>query len=279
MHLCKNCGTEIIFRHIEGIVRPICPNGCQGGADSPSQQQVLRFEHERDFCHPTRCPKCDASVFFIRHNDGSVWVDNLGWPWPKHPCFDLASDDPASFRILVDRTSQLQAVAGAVVTRIAFLPGAHECLAVVRKPGADAETWMVSGVEDPRKLLGALVAVSATDKKLVHAGGDAYDISEWIMSCAVCGAQVKQGAMDQHMTDRHRAVRCPACRVFVSGAALEAHLREHRRGDRERRKPRLKTRPHADGPKPEPAPAGAHTEGQTCPRGHGPLRSDRKSVV
>jgi hypothetical protein len=41
-----------------------------------------------DFCRTTNCPHCGADVFFIRHNGGSVWVDELGWPWPKHGCFD-----------------------------------------------------------------------------------------------------------------------------------------------------------------------------------------------
>lgn len=35
-----------------------------------------------------RCPKCSALVFFVRHNGGSVWLDELGQPWPKHPCYD-----------------------------------------------------------------------------------------------------------------------------------------------------------------------------------------------
>jgi hypothetical protein len=41
-----------------------------------------------DFCHPTSCPICGAEVFFVRHNGGSVWFDELGPPWPKHACFD-----------------------------------------------------------------------------------------------------------------------------------------------------------------------------------------------
>lgn len=237
-----------------------------------SKPEVICFAHERDFCHPTRCPKCGANVYFIRHNEGSVWVDDLGWPWPKHPCFDPDSDDPASLQILWDRTSQLQAVAGAVVTRVAFVPGMHECLAVVRKPGADAETWLVSGVEDPRKLLGALVAVSVKDRKLVHGGVGTYDISEWIVCCAVCSAQVKQSAMDQHMTERHGAVRCPACRAFVSHAALEAHLREHRREDQARQKRTRRARAKTSVPKPVSELAATPAEGQCCPRGHGPLR-------
>ncbi len=38
-------------------------------------------------CYPTSCPICGASVFFVRHNGGSVWFDSLGKPWPKHACF------------------------------------------------------------------------------------------------------------------------------------------------------------------------------------------------
>lgn len=36
---------------------------------------------------PIRCPKCRKMVFWVRNNGGSVWVDELGWPWPEHPCF------------------------------------------------------------------------------------------------------------------------------------------------------------------------------------------------
>lgn len=41
-----------------------------------------------DFCCMTTCHVCGAGVFFVRHNGGSVWFDDLGYPWPKHPCFD-----------------------------------------------------------------------------------------------------------------------------------------------------------------------------------------------
>jgi len=38
------------------------------------------------------CPKCDASVFFYQSpNGGRVFFDELGPPWPKHPCTDNAS--------------------------------------------------------------------------------------------------------------------------------------------------------------------------------------------
>ena len=38
--------------------------------------------------NPTSCPICGSDVYFLRHNGGSVWLDELGDPWPKHPCFD-----------------------------------------------------------------------------------------------------------------------------------------------------------------------------------------------
>lgn len=38
-------------------------------------------------CSNAHCPKCGKSVYFIRHNGGCVWLDGLGWPWPKHACY------------------------------------------------------------------------------------------------------------------------------------------------------------------------------------------------
>lgn len=46
------------------------------------------WRYRDDFCAPTTCPRCGKEVYFIRHNGGSVWVDSLGWPWPKHGCFE-----------------------------------------------------------------------------------------------------------------------------------------------------------------------------------------------
>src|SRR5690606_13553566 len=36
-----------------------------------------------------RCPVCRAAVFFYANEFGSrVYFDDLGPPWPKHPCTD-----------------------------------------------------------------------------------------------------------------------------------------------------------------------------------------------
>jgi hypothetical protein len=47
-----------------------------------------------NFCRPTSCPECGCRVYFVRHNGGSVWFDSLGWPWPKHGCFDRMATRP-----------------------------------------------------------------------------------------------------------------------------------------------------------------------------------------
>jgi hypothetical protein len=36
-----------------------------------------------------KCPVCNTQVFFYKsHEGGSVFFDELGPPWPKHPCTD-----------------------------------------------------------------------------------------------------------------------------------------------------------------------------------------------
>jgi len=39
-----------------------------------------------------RCPRCSALVYFYKSPDGgSVYFDDLGPPWPKHPCMDAGT--------------------------------------------------------------------------------------------------------------------------------------------------------------------------------------------
>jgi ssDNA-binding Zn-finger/Zn-ribbon topoisomerase 1 len=81
---CDKCGGEIIFRTGDhGRVIPIhISGGCAGdGAGDP-----VRLDRFEKSCWPTSCPICAAPVYFIRHNGGSVWVDDLGSPWDKHAC-------------------------------------------------------------------------------------------------------------------------------------------------------------------------------------------------
>jgi hypothetical protein len=49
-----------------------------------------------------KCPVCGCRVFFYQNEYGSrVFFDDLGPPWPKHPCTDNSwYDSPASGKIV-----------------------------------------------------------------------------------------------------------------------------------------------------------------------------------
>lgn len=82
MSICRDCGQEITFRYINGVCTPMHVSGdC-----CPDDDAVRKAVH-------TKCPKCGHMVWLVRHNGGSVWLDELGLPWPKHPCFDVESSN------------------------------------------------------------------------------------------------------------------------------------------------------------------------------------------
>jgi hypothetical protein len=55
-----------------------------------------------------RCPVCGCRVFFYQNEYGSrVFFDDLGPPWPKHPCTDNSwYRSPASGRIIADDSEE-----------------------------------------------------------------------------------------------------------------------------------------------------------------------------
>ena len=80
--------------------------GHRGGGTPDGPPNLFNYRTSRrwsgdDFCHPTKCPECGAKVYFIRHNGGSVWVDELGWPWPTHPCFEKESQTDTALQLLL----------------------------------------------------------------------------------------------------------------------------------------------------------------------------------
>lgn len=88
MSKCSGCGEWVEFKTING--RPV-PLGCKCTPTPKraylSKPSLSAFKYE-DTCRPSKCPRCFAEVYFVRHNGGSVYLDELGWPWPKHGCFD-----------------------------------------------------------------------------------------------------------------------------------------------------------------------------------------------
>jgi len=111
---CYNCGGEIIFRYVGGQLTPIHLSGSCFGDSSYSGETIRegwrplpapveraskswQLGHARSdsgvpFTHPTICPICGAFIFFHTNGNGDVvFFDELGPPWPKHPC--LSSDE------------------------------------------------------------------------------------------------------------------------------------------------------------------------------------------
>jgi len=68
---------------------PFCDCGW-GGVNHDPWSPKLRVDWSRTDSHTipnAACPVCSARVFFYRSPDGgAVFFDDLGPPWPKHPC-------------------------------------------------------------------------------------------------------------------------------------------------------------------------------------------------
>jgi hypothetical protein len=56
--------------------------------------------------HNAHCPVCDAPVYFYRSPyNGRVFFDELGWPWPKHPCTDNSREPRRATRDSILRSN------------------------------------------------------------------------------------------------------------------------------------------------------------------------------
>lgn len=133
MPSCYNCGGEIEFRYVDGRCIPFhldgqsCfgrSGGYSGGEGygtyssvrSTSDGEVFEFPFITypSYVNPNaRCPVCGASVYFYQSPyGGRVFFDELGPPWPKHPCTDNPvvrhhfSSAEGRARILVTAASQ-----------------------------------------------------------------------------------------------------------------------------------------------------------------------------
>lgn len=70
------------------------PLGCRCYSNVvPQGTSFATSDTEARSTFKTSCPKCGGPVYFVRHNGGSVWLDDLGDPWPQHPCFSDDGED------------------------------------------------------------------------------------------------------------------------------------------------------------------------------------------
>jgi hypothetical protein len=129
MAFCYHCGEEIEFINNGFGAIPIHPSGsCSGRGGgygggrgyssfrSTSEGEVFEFPFITypSYVNPNaRCPVCGASVYFYQSPyGGRVFFDELGPPWPKHPCTDNPavrhhfSSPESRARFLVGATTQ-----------------------------------------------------------------------------------------------------------------------------------------------------------------------------
>jgi hypothetical protein len=109
MATCYKCGGEIEFYHNGFNAVPIHVSGsCSASGSSGGyggsgrwvereteygQRFIFGWVEYPSYVNPNaKCPVCGADVYFYQSPyGGRVFFDELGPPWPKHPC--TSSDD------------------------------------------------------------------------------------------------------------------------------------------------------------------------------------------
>ena len=140
MAFCYHCGEEIEFINNGSGPIPIHPSGsCSGRSGSyggghgyssirsTSDGEVFDFPFTTypNYVNPNaHCPVCGASVYFYQSPyGGRVFFDELGPPWPKHPCTDnpavryLFSSAEGRARILIVQPTQSKKSDSGIIQR------------------------------------------------------------------------------------------------------------------------------------------------------------------
>ena len=217
MPICHHCGEEIEFRYVNGRCVPIHPNGgwqCGSWASSgPSFSGIHvyspRVWQHADFTHPTTCPECGDAVYFIRHNGGSVWVDELGWPWPKHACFDQPHTATHEFHDWSSKAARNKNPNLGVVTCIRPSQSGAAHFTEVTLGNAQKIGFFLAWMPPLESLLGALVVISREDRLLIHP-----DHGEIAMHDVVeLSAQPSANA----------PIQCPRCKTWILAKNQKLH--------------------------------------------------------
>ncbi len=115
---------------------------------------------------PNTLSKMRVDVFFIRHNGGWLWVDELGWPWPKHGCFDNLPASAAQRR-LTDSWMSVHSPIACVVSETAGQVGAPGFSITLVCTDGKTRRVTANDVFGVRNLIGELGVLSERDRKLL----------------------------------------------------------------------------------------------------------------
>ncbi len=158
-----------------------------GGWAASSLPVAYRWDGDGDFCRPTTCPICRGKVFFVRHNGGSVWFDDLGPPWPKHGCFD---DEPCGRSLRRHLRSVPETLFGVVAT--IEMQAAGPPRIVVRCSDGTMVEPNVRTDWDAQSLVGELVVVERQQDGRPNASPLDYRKEDFTrpIKCPNCGRDV-----------------------------------------------------------------------------------------
>lgn len=156
MNTCYLCGDVIEFVREGGRTIPLHQSGSCSGGTSYSYSCNAGVLADNDFCRKTRCPRCHAEVYFVQHNGGSVWFDDLGQPWPKHGCYD-DTDSESSLRKAIIRNSNDTSVLG--IVKHVVNKGNRSMELVVSCSNGETKNVHVDDVSINKQYLGSLVII------------------------------------------------------------------------------------------------------------------------
>ena len=179
--LCHFCGVEIRFRNIRGRPTPLHPTGsrCVG-------KQLYREEdNARSATIP--CARCSKPVFFIRHNGGCAWFEDLGCPWDEHPCFAEDSVLPSPWQ--AGGQGEWRLVYIYALGLLKLEPGCVCVLSASRLQGCWSETYVEQFAirhanfdEEMLHQLGKMVLLKSDHSSIITLSGQQWPIQTHVPS-------------------------------------------------------------------------------------------------
>lgn len=223
MPTCSRCGEPIEFRYVNGRLTPLHLNGggwtCSGyGGLAGTDFSGYRIDKE-SCCFFTNCPECQAPVYFIRHNGGSVWIDPpLGWPWYKHSCMDKLSPNSRRTRTAIVSSFSLpegtksDGLVIGIVREAETTEFKHFTLINV-ETGKDRSIILLLK-NNAGFLVGRLVVYDKLARKVFLLESQTYSYrviarlrpkpSKFQVECPACGDPVSGPALSDHLKEKHR---------------------------------------------------------------------------
>jgi hypothetical protein len=199
---CTECGETVEIRYYKGRVIPF---GCKCHQRSNRSPRSFR----------TTCPICGSSTYLIRHNGGTIWLDEIGPPWPIHGCFldhktleqlipgasfscigtvgqNIHDDWLGRPALFISGTRFIGHIV--IFSEIHELPGAGNLVALSGSSTTSEPLWSSSGQ-------GELITPSYSHLHLV--GGARYEIASDVRICSECHLLTRASEHYDHSHTQH----------------------------------------------------------------------------